>query len=61
MAGDVDGEGYKRGGVGEGSKIGVFEVALLSPATEIVAGVTWFVACASRAADIKHMSLTRPK
>jgi hypothetical protein len=44
MAGDVDGEGYKRGGVGEGSKIGVFEVALLSPGTEVVAAVTWFVA-----------------
>jgi len=38
MAGDVDGEGYKRGGVGEGSKMGVFEVALFSPATEFVAG-----------------------
>jgi len=44
MAGDVDGEGYKRGGVGEGSKIGVIEVALLSPATEVIAAVTWFIA-----------------
>jgi hypothetical protein len=29
MADDVDGGGYKRGGVGERPKIGVFEVALL--------------------------------
>jgi len=34
-------EGYKRGGVGERSKVGVvFEVALLPP----VATVTWFAA-----------------
>ena len=39
-----DGVGYKRGGVGEGSKIGVSEVAPRSPASEVVAAGTWFVA-----------------
>ena len=39
-----DGVGYKRGGVGERSEIGVSKVALLSPVTEVVATDTWFVA-----------------
>jgi hypothetical protein len=39
-----DGVRYKRGGVGERSKIMVSKVVRFSPATEVVAAVTWFVA-----------------